>query len=179
MLLALGWGCRGPQARTVEAAAVPIGAAPHASADARHASSVSDAQPAAAVDSHLACAKSVGSNDSSSGPMLEVDGPVWGVRELWLSNDGDFRYRSGEAGTNLDVFGLPDKQCDSKIGTEDVAALIDRLRATGACTKPESDATGGSARSLSVCMATGSLRCLWSAMPAKAPVWMTTISGFV
>jgi hypothetical protein len=91
--------------------------------------------------------------------MLEVDGPVWGVRELWLSRDGDFRYRSGEAGKSHEVFGLPDEQCDSKVSAEDVSELIDRLKATGACNKAESDAIGASARTLSMCVAAGDLRC--------------------
>src|SRR5580704_5107505 len=86
-LIAAGWGCRGSEPRAVEPFAVPISTAPRASASASDAPSVSDA----GVDSHLLCPRSVGGSDSSSGLMLEVDGPVWGVRELWLSSDGDFR----------------------------------------------------------------------------------------
>lgn len=186
--LAAELGCRGPEGG-VGIASSPKHATPPASADAPFDPSVHDAQPeaeskpaspASGDDSQPTCPMYVSAPESSSGIMLEVDGPVWGVRELWLSSSGNFRYRSGEAGKNADVFGLPNQQCDSQVNPEEVTALIDHLDASGACNASESeDAAPASARTLSVCMAPVKSRCFWSAGLIKPPVWMTTISRFV
>ncbi len=184
--LAAELGCRGPEGAPGIVSS-PKHATPPESADASFDPSVRDAQPEAESkpasppsgdDSQPTCPKYISASESSSGFMLEVDGPVWGVRELWLSSNGTFRYRSGEAGKNPDVFGLPDQQCDSQVKPEEVAALMDHLKASGACNASD-DTAPASARTLSVCMASAESRCFWSAGFIKPPAWMTTITRFV
>jgi hypothetical protein len=185
--LTAGVGCRGPEG-ALGVAPSPSHATPPRSADASFDPPVRDAQPkmeaeppkpVAADESQPTCPMYVGSDQSSAGIMLEVDGPVWGVRELWLSTDGNLRYRSGETGKNPDAFGLPNQQCNSHVRREDVSALIDQLKASRVCNPLESDSGPASARTLSVCVAAAESRCSWSAALVKTPAWMTAITRFV
>jgi hypothetical protein len=161
-------------------------AIPPESAEASFDQSVRDAQPEteskpaspeSGDDSQPTCLTYVGSGERSPGIMLEVDAPVWGVRELFLSSNGELRYRSGDAGENPDVFGLPNQQCDSQVKPEEVSALLDHLMASGACHAPDGALAGG--RTLSLCMSPATARCFWSAGVVKPPAWMTTIIRFV
>jgi hypothetical protein len=187
-LLATQLDCRGPE-RPVGIESSSRYATPPESADASFDPSVRDAQPEmeskpAGPDSgdhsQRACPSYVSSAEWSPGIMLEVDSPVWGVRELWLSSNGNFRYRSGDSGQNPDVLGLPNRQCDSHVKPEEVSALLGSLEASGACNVSKSDDTAPArARTLSVCMAPVESRCFWSASLVKPPAWMTTITRFV
>jgi hypothetical protein len=167
-----GVGCRDPEG-ALGVASFPSHATAPRSADASFDPPQEDAQP------QPTCPVYVGSDQSSSGIMLEVDGPVWGVRELWISTDGNLRYRSGETGKSPDAFGLPNQQCNSHVRPEDMSALIHQLKASRVCNPLESDDAPASARTLTVCVAAAKFRCSWSAALVKTPAWMTAITRFV
>ncbi len=187
--LAAQFGCEGPE-RAAGTAASPRHAPPPELADASFDASVRDAQPEAETkprspdsgdDSQPTCQTFVASGEWSPGILLEVDSPSWGVRELFLSSNGKLRYRSGEAGENRDVFGLPDEQCDSQVKAEEVSALFDHLKASGFCNAPpqREETLPASARTLTVCMSPVKSRCFWSAVLVTPPAWMKTVTRFV
>jgi hypothetical protein len=179
------FGCRGPE--TVGIASSPRHATPPERADASFESSVWDAQPEmeskpaspeSGDDSQTSCGRQ---RTKATGILLEVDSPVWGVRGLFLSTSGEFRYRSGYAGENPYVFGLPDEQCDSQVRPEEVSALFDQLTTSGFCNAPpqSEDALPASARTITVCMSPFRSRCSWSAVLVNPPAWMKTVTRFV